>query len=142
MITPELIVKIRNLFFAEHWTIGTIASQLGLHRDTVRAALETEGFNRARREHANRLTDPYLDFIRQTLKQYPRLRATRIFQMVRTRGYEGSVSQLRRIVADIRPATAEAFLQLRAFLGRKVRPTGLTLERSRLGAHTGSCHVL
>ena len=68
MITPEVIVKIRHLFFAEHWTIGTIASQLGLHRDTVRAAIETEGFNRARRERANRLTDPYLDFVRHTLK--------------------------------------------------------------------------
>jgi transposase len=119
VIDPEVIVKIRHLFFAEHWKIGTIASQLGLHHDTVRAALETEGFNRERRERANLLTDPYLDFIRQTLKQYPRLRATRIFQMVKTRGYEGSVSQLRRVVADIRPATVEAFLRLRTFPGEQ-----------------------
>ncbi len=117
MIGPEVIVKIRHLFFAEHWTIGTIASQLGLHHDTVRAALETAGFNRARQERASRLTDPYLDFIRQTLKQYPRLRAPRIFQMIRTRGYEGSVSQLRRIVAGIRPTNVEAFLRLRTFPG-------------------------
>ena len=119
MIDPEVIVKIRHLFFAEHWKIGTIANQLGLHHDTVRAALETEGFNRERRERANLLTDPYLDFIRQTLKQYPRLRATRIFRMVKTRGYECSVSQLRRVVADIRPATVEAFLRLRTFPGEQ-----------------------
>src|SRR6266571_3443989 len=112
MIAPEIIVKIRHLFFAEHWKIGTIASQLDVHHDAVRAALNTDGFNRARQEQAHRVTDPYLDFIRQTLKQYPRLRATRIFQMIRTRGYDGGVSQLRRVVADLRPAK-EAFLQLR-----------------------------
>ena len=119
MIAPEIIVKIRHLFFAEHWKIGTIADQLGVHRDAVRAALDTEGFNRARRESSNRLVDPYLDFIRQTLKQYPRLRVTRIFQMIQPRGYPGSVSQLRRIVADLRPAAQEAFLQLRTFPGEQ-----------------------
>ena len=120
MIAPEIIVKIRHLFYAEHWKIGTIAAQLDVHRDAVRAALETEGFNRARREQSDRLADPYLDFIRQTLKQYPRLRATRIFQMIQLRGYSGSVSQLRRVVAVLRPAQ-EAFLQLRTFPGQEAQ---------------------
>jgi hypothetical protein len=48
--------------------------------------------------------DPYLPFIRDTLGQYPRLRATRLFEMVRGRGYTGSVVQLRRAVRLIRPA--------------------------------------
>ena len=144
MIAPELIVTIRHFFFAEHWTIGTIASQLGLHHDTVRAALETEGFNRARREHANRVTDPYLDFIRQTLKQYPRLRATRIFRMIKTRGYEGSVSQLRRIVADIRPTRAEAFLRLRTFPGQEAQADWAHFGKVQIGrAHRKlSCFVI
>jgi transposase len=121
VIAPEIVVRIRHLFFAEHWKIGTIAAQLGLHRDTVRAALNTEGFNRARRERTHRRTDPYMDFIRQTLDQYPRLRATRIYQMIRTRGYEGSVSQVRRVVAHLRPAATEAFLQLRTFPGQEAQ---------------------
>ncbi len=120
MIAPELIVRIRHLFFAEHWKIGTIAAQLDVHRDAVRAALDTEGFNRTRREQSDRLADPYLDFIRQTLQQYPRLRATRIFQMIQQRGYPGSVSQLRRVVAGLRPAP-EAFLQLRTFAGQEAQ---------------------
>ena len=144
MIAPEVIVKIRHLFFAEHWTIGTIASQLGLHHDTVRSALETSGFNRARQERASRLTDPYLDFIRQTLKQYPRLRATRIFQMIRTRGYEGSVSQLRRIVAGIRPTTVEAFLRLRTFPGEQGQADWAHFGKVQIGrAHRKlSCFVM
>jgi len=121
MIAPDVVVKIRQLYFAEHWKIGTIASQLGLHHDTVRAAIGADSFNRARREQANQLTAPYVEFIRQTLKQYPRLRATRIFQMIRARGYEGSVSQLRRVVAGLRPSAQEAFLQLRTFPGEQAQ---------------------
>src|SRR6516165_4395153 len=102
MIDPELVAKIRLLFFAEHWKIGTIATQLNLHRDTVRAALETDRFNRPKQDRSSRKTDPYVDFIRQTLAQYPRLRSTRIFQMIRARGYEGGSSQLRRLVARLR----------------------------------------
>ncbi|MGE3841883.1 MAG: hypothetical protein AB7I50_09875 [Vicinamibacterales bacterium] len=42
------------------------------------------------------LVDPYLPFVRDTLAKYPRLRATRLSEMVRERGYAGAVVQLRR----------------------------------------------
>jgi transposase len=111
MITPEQKANIRRLFHGEHWKIGTIAAELGLHPNTVRAALEVERFKRGAAPRAA-LTDPYRDFIRQTLEQHPRLRATRLFQMLRDRGYRGSVVQLRRVVAALRPAKQEAFLRL------------------------------
>ena len=50
--------------------------------------------------------DPYLPFIRDTLAQYPRLRATRLHEMLRARGYTGSVVQVRRLVRLLRPADA------------------------------------
>lgn len=121
MIPPEQIAEIRRLFFAEHWKVGTIAAALGLHPDTVRDAVETDRFNRAKIVRASTLTDPYSDFIRQTLERYPRLRATRIYQMVRTRGYAGSVVQLRRVVARLRPPQREAFLALRTFPGEEAQ---------------------
>ena len=93
MISVELIAKIRRLFFAEHWKIGTIAAQLNLHPDTVRGAIESHRFNPERTPSFRAtLTDPYLDFIHQTLQQYPRLRATRIYEMIRARGYAGSIT--------------------------------------------------
>jgi transposase len=113
MISTEVITQIRHLFHAEHWKVGTIASQLGLHRETVRHALRTDRFRRGtNRRH---ITDPYLDFIQQHLEKYPRLRATRLFEMLRDRGYNGSVVQLRRVVARLRPKRREAFLRLRRF---------------------------
>jgi hypothetical protein len=49
------------------------------------------------------MTDPYVAYIQEILDRYPRLRATRVYEMVRDRGYEGSVVQLRRVVRTLRP---------------------------------------
>ena len=114
MISPETRAQIRHWFFAEHWKIGTIAEALRIHPDTVRHAIESDRFHRAQTLRAC-LTDSYLPFIRQALDQHPRLRATRIYQMIRERGYEGSVIQLRRVVATLRPIHKEPFLRLHTF---------------------------
>ena len=114
MLSPETRVQIRRYFYAEHWKIGTIARQLGLHPDAVREAIESERFHRAQ-SLRDSILDPYLEFVRQTLDQYPRLRATRIYQMIHARGYSGSVVQLRRTVAHLRPSSRQAFLRLYTF---------------------------
>jgi len=103
MITPEQHAEIRRLYFGEHWRVGTIAATLGVHHDTVSAAIaqDTQALRRGR--CGPTLADTYLPFIRDTLGQYPRLRATRLFEMVRARGYAGSVVQLRRVVRTLRP---------------------------------------
>jgi transposase len=113
MIPPELVVEIRRLFYAEHWKIGTISSEFGVHYDTVRRALEIERCRRG----PNRTTKlaPYHEFIKQTLETYPRLRATRIFEMIRERGYPGGVEQLRRYVRQLRPRSTEVFTRLQVF---------------------------
>jgi transposase len=113
MITPEQHAEIRRLYYGEHWKVGTIAAALGVHHDTVRAAIahDTQGLRRGTCRAT--LLDPYLPFIRDTLAQYPRLRATRLFEMVKSRGYPGSVVQLRRWVHLIRPAaTATVYRRL------------------------------
>jgi len=132
MIPDEQVARIRHLFHAEHWKIGTIAAELLLHPDTVRRALETNRF-RSRPRLRSQLTDPYLDFLRQTLQQYPRLRATRLFQMIQPRGYTGSVSQLRRLVADLRPPRREAFLRLRSFPGEYAQADWAYFGEVRIG---------
>src|SRR5215472_5376433 len=120
MISPEIRAKIRRYFYAEHWKIGTIASELDLHPDTVRNAIEAQRLGVAQSVRAS-LVDPYLEFIRQTLDQHPRLRATRIYHMVRDRGYSGSVVQLRRAVANLRPNFGEAFLKLQMLPGEQAQ---------------------
>jgi transposase len=120
MTIKETLTKIRHLFHAEHWKIGTIARELGLHPDTVRAALDTARFNHVKTLRPS-LVDPYVEFIRETLEKHPRLRATRLYHMIRDRGYAGSVVQLRRAVARLRPIRREAFLRLRFFPGEQAQ---------------------
>ncbi len=119
MISEAQRAEIRRLFYAEHWRIGTIARELALHPDTVRAALETVRFNRRSIVRASAL-DPYTSFIRAILEQYPRLRATRIHEMIVARGYAGSACQTRRLVRRLRPRPqAEAYLRLSTFPGEQ-----------------------
>ena len=118
MIDKETRALIRHLFYAEHWKVGTIARQLVLHPETVSIAVETDRFTNTKTLRPS-VTDPYAGFIREVLAKYPQLRATRIFQMIRDRGYGGSVVQLRRVVACLRPAYKEAFLCLRTFAGEQ-----------------------
>jgi hypothetical protein len=115
MISQELIADIRRLYYVEHWKVGTIASELRLHPDTVKRALETERFKS--RPLKSLATHPFLDFIESTLKEHPRLRATRLFEMLRDRGYTGSVHQLRRLVRTLRPSSKQAFLRLSVLPG-------------------------
>lgn len=119
MIRPETRALIRRYFYAEHWRIGTIASELGVHPDTVRNAIESERFHSASMRPS--LADPYLGFVLHTLDQHPRLRATRIHAMLRDRGYTGSVVQLRRAVARLRPNKQEPFLRLHTLAGEQAQ---------------------
>ncbi|HSW37920.1 MAG TPA: IS21 family transposase [Acidobacteriota bacterium] len=118
MIDFEVRVQIRRLFYVEHWKIGTIASELRLHPDTVARALENERFNSGKEPRGSAI-DPNTEFIRDVLAKYPRLRATRIFEMLRDRGYITGIYPVRRFVASIRPARHEAFLRLRTFPGEQ-----------------------
>ncbi len=121
MISEAQRAEIRRLFYAEHWRIGTIARELGLHADTVRATLETARFNVRTLVRPSQL-DPHLDFLRTTLEQYPRLRATRLHEMIVARGYAGSLVQTRRAVRLLRPRPpAEAYLRLSTLPGEQAQ---------------------
>jgi transposase len=120
MIDADIRVKIRHYFFAEHWKIGTIAAELQVHPDTVRRAIEAEKFQNAVPVRAS-LLEPYLPFVRETLEAHPRLRVTRLHRMLTDRGYTGSIRQLRRSVASVRPHRQEAFLRTQVYAGEQAQ---------------------
>ena len=132
MVSAETRAQIRQCFFAEHWKIGTIAQAFRIHPDTVRHAIESDRFHRAQILRVCR-TDPYVPFIRQTLDQHPRLRATRIYHMIRDRGYQGSVTQLRRVVATLRPIQREPFLRLHTFPAEEAQADWAHFGEVRVG---------
>src|SRR3990172_9318632 len=145
MIGLEQRTEIRRLYYAEHWTAGTIASALGVHRDAVLNAIESERFHmRGGRPRVSAL-DLYLPFIRGVLEQYPRLRATRLYEMLHDRGYRNSVVQLRRVIRKLRPQPkAEAYLRLRVMPGEQAQVDWGSFGKVEIGRGTRSlsCFVM
>jgi len=144
MISVELRAKVRRLFFAEHWKIGTIAAELGVHRDAVEHAIEPSRFaNVAHRESVGTL-DAYKPFVLATLEQHPRLRATRVLEMLRQRGYGGSVWPLRRFMRRERPSKHEAFFRLTVLPGEQAQVDWASFGTIGIGRATRklSCFVM
>jgi len=111
-VTAEETAKILSLHHAEQWPVGTIGAQLGRHHDTVERVLAQSGLVVQKQSIRPRLVDHYIPFIKDTLHKYPRLRASRLWSMTKLRGYPGSKSGFRAIVARLRPRhSAEAFLR-------------------------------
>jgi transposase len=120
--TPELETEIVRLHYAEHWPVGTIATQLGVHPDVVKRVL---GLGAARAPEAlarPRLIDPWRGFLAETLARYPRLRATRLFDMLRERGFPGAARTVRRHVAQMRPRPRrEVYLRTEPLVGEQAQ---------------------
>ena len=134
MITPAQRAEIRRLSFGEHWKIGTIAAALGVHHETVRAALQHETGGVRRGVSRPSALDPFLPFIRDTLTQYPRLRATRLHEMLRLRGYSGSTVQVRRLVRRLRPqATTHVYRRVVTLAGEQAQVDWGTFGTVRIG---------
>jgi transposase len=134
MIGRDRETEILRLHHAEKWRIGTIATQLGLHHSTVRRVLAQAGLDAGRVSVRQSMVDPYVPFIVETLGQYPRLRASRLFEMVKGRGYPGKPDHFRSIVARYRPRPpAEAYLRLRTLPGEQAQVDWGHFGRIRIG---------
>ena len=147
----ELVARIRRLHYAEHWKVGTIVAQLGVHHDAVeralgldsRSGLKSEGLS-ARRVPPS-LVDPYKLFICQTLENYPRLRATRLFEMVKARGYVGSYELVKSYVHTVRPRPkSEAFFRRETLPGEEAQVDWGLFGKLKIGNATRGlcCFVL
>jgi transposase len=122
MISPDRAAEILRLHHAEKWKPGTIARQLGVHHTTVRRVLAEAGQAPGLISARASMADPFLPLIRATLEKYPTLRASRLYAMVRSRGYGGGPDHFRHIVALHRPRpVAEAYLRLRTLPGEQAQ---------------------
>ena len=121
-IPAELEAQILRYHHVEKWPIGTIAKQLLVHHTTVSRVLLQAGLPRILQQRKRSKADPFLPFIRATLERFPTLTASRLYAMVRERGYPGRPDHFRHIVACHRPRpVAEAYLRLRTLPGEQAQ---------------------
>ena len=137
VIDLETVTRIRQLHHAEHWPVGTIARELGLHHETVENALVERPPTRPALRRSR--FDPYVGFARETLEKYPRLCATRLWHMLRERGCTLGVRQVREKVGALRPTLHEAFLRRRTFPGEEGQVDWASFGRVAIGA---ACRAL
>ena len=121
-IAPDLVAQILRLHAVEKWRVGTIARQLHVHRDAVRRVLGGNCAPVHRSPLRSSRIDPYRAFLLETLTKFPTLTSARLLGMLSERGYVGSASHLRHLVAGMRPRpAAEAYLRLRTLPGEQAQ---------------------
>jgi transposase len=106
----------------EKWRVGTIARQLNIHHSVVRRVLSQAGIPKANFMKRESQLTPFLPFLLETLGKYPTLTATRLYEMVRQRGYRGGLDHFRHLISLYRPRRpAEAYLRLRTLPGEQAQ---------------------
>ena len=101
MLHVEDWAEIRRLRRAEGMPIRAIARVLGVSRNTVRAAIASDGPPRYERPRPGSVVDAFEPRIRELLKTYPSMPATVIAERV---GWDRSIRVLSGRVAQLRPA--------------------------------------
>lgn len=100
MLSVEDWAEIRRLRRAEQMPIAQIARVLGISRNTVKAALASDGPPKYRRAPAGSVADGFEPRIRELLQAFPQMRSTVIAERV---GWPYSIRTLSGKVAELRP---------------------------------------
>lgn len=120
MIALEIETAIIRMSQVEKWPVETIAKQFGVHHSVVTRVLTHHGVPKPAQTRRPSMLDPFLPFIAETLDKFPHLHASRLYQMVRERGYRGRPDHFRHQVAQVRPRPhAEAYLRLKTLPGEQ-----------------------
>ena len=122
MISPDCEATILRLSEVEKWPVGTIATQLGIHHDAVQRVLDQVAASKVERQSRPSILDPFIPFIKETFAEYPTICASRVYQMVRERGYTGGPDHFRHMVVPLRPPRpVEAYLRLITLPGEQAQ---------------------
>ena len=121
-ISDEQMAKILRYYHVEKWKVGTIARQLHVHHSVVTRVLRTTGISKNDFSKKELLITPYLFFVQETLKKYPTLAASRLFDMVRERGYQGGADHFRYLISLQRQKPEyESYLRLKTLPGEQAQ---------------------
>lgn len=111
MLVVEQWAELRRLHFSEGVGIRELSRRFGLHRRTVRRALQSAEPPKYTRPRVPSKLDPFKDEVHRLLKDEPRLPAVRIRELLQPLGYHGGETILKEHVREVRPL----FLRTRTY---------------------------
>jgi len=103
VIRVEQWAEIRRMHFVAGLSIKAIHRRTGLHRETIRRALRSEGPPRYARPPRPSKLDPFKEEIHRFLREEPRLPGTRVRELISELGYSGSKTILDDYLREVRP---------------------------------------
>ena len=118
--SPEIRAEVQRLYYGEHYSMHAVAKTVGIHHNTVKELLASWRL-RSKPCSKSSVLDPYMPIIEEALSKYPRLRATRLLQMLRSRGYKGGVRILQDRVRLLRPQHMKAYMPLSFLPGEQAQ---------------------
>ena len=102
MLSLEEWVDIRSMY-NQGYSIRAIARELGVSRNTVRRALrQGESPRYTRRDPRASKLDPYKDYLKARLKEFPELSGVRLLEEIRALGYTGQKTILNDFLRPLR----------------------------------------
>jgi transposase len=121
-ISEEVKANILRYHHVEKWRVGTIARHLNVHHTTVKRVLSETGVPKQCILVQESMIDPFLAFVTETLQRFPTLTASRLYDMVKERGYPGGRDHFRHMISFYRPRKiAEAYMRLRTLPGEQAQ---------------------
>ena len=118
MVGVEQWAEIRRLYFVEKRSKRAIHKLLGVHRDTITRAVESERPPRYSRAPVGSKLDPFREWICEQLAADPRIQSQRLREMATELGYAGGKTVFDDYVREVRPR----FLVKRTFQRTVYRP--------------------
>lgn len=100
-------------YLKDGWSKEELARKLGISRRTLYYWISTDQLDRdldvepvrySERPPVERKIDRYLEIIHARLDAYPKLSAVRLFEEIHAAGYEGSYTQVKEYVRQVRPS--------------------------------------
>jgi transposase len=106
VVGVEQWAEIRRMHFVKRLSIKEIHRRTGLHRKTIRRALNAAEAPKYSRPAVASKLDPFKDEIHRLLREDPRLPGQRVRELIEPLGFAGGITILNDYLREVRPLFA------------------------------------
>ncbi|MDP2913676.1 MAG: IS21 family transposase [Candidatus Omnitrophota bacterium] len=140
MSEESLTSRVLHLRQVEKLSQRQIAESLGIGRKRVRRILK--GSDEARAIPKKSVLDEYNNLIAHWYKQHPRLKATQVYERLKTYGYSGGYVSVARLTRDERTPKNNAYYPLTFLPGEEAQVDWFFFNNEQIGQVAGFLYVL